>query len=227
MPPVRPLSIDRISLPLAIFTTIEPKGIEPARYENRRVARTEKIFIIGSSFGSNLALWIAKEFNNDPAGIVTLGAPIWLKYHRFILLRLNTYGIFRRYYKKPKRVYKNFIAFLKSFFAKKDQDLPWAPILGSKDIEIIPTRSFRYFLNFIKNETKPNLHKVKTPVFISHSLNDTVVEPKSAKFIYENIGSDNKKIYWFDSNRHVMLKDEKRIKLFKKIHNFIADLSLL
>lgn len=186
---------------------------------------SDKIFIIGNTFGSNLGFRLVREFNNEQIGMVTMGAPIWLKHHNFILLRLNTYGFFRRYYKKPKRVYKNVIAFIKSFFAPKNKDLPFAPILSFSEREIIPTRSFRYFLNFIKNDTKPNLYKVKIPILIAHSTADTVTQPKSAKFIYENIGSGNKKIYWFDSNRHVMLKDEKRIKLFKKIHNFIVSLS--
>jgi carboxylesterase len=184
----------------------------------------DKIFIIGNSFGGNMAFWLAREFNNEQAGIVTLGAPIWLKYHKFILLRLNTYGLLRRYYVKPRRVYKSVWAFIKSLFFKKNYDLPWAPIL-CKEREIIPTKSFRYFLGFIKNDTKPNLDKVKIPVFITHSLSDKVVKPKSAEFIYENIGSEFKELYWFESNHHVILKDKKRIKLFKKIYSFISKLT--
>lgn len=185
----------------------------------------DKIFILGNSFGANLAFWLAREFDNEQAGIITLGAPIWLKYHNFILLRLNTYGLFRRYYIKPRRVYKNVWAFVKSWFAPKNKDLPFAPILCMREREIIPTRSFRYFLNFIKNDTKMNLDKVKVPIFITHSLLDKVVEPKSAEFIYNNVASEIKKLYWFNSNRHVILSDEKRVKLFKKIHSFIKELS--
>ncbi|KKP31827.1 MAG: hypothetical protein A2312_01085 [Candidatus Staskawiczbacteria bacterium RIFOXYB2_FULL_32_9] len=185
----------------------------------------DKIFIIGNSFGGNMAFWLAREFDNEQSGIITLGAPIWLKHHNFILFRLNTYGLLRRYYKKPRRVYKNVFAFIKSLFAKKNQDLPFAPILCREEREIIPTRSFRYFLNFIKNDTKPNLNKVIVPILIAHSLADTVAQSKSAEFIYKNIGSEFKKLYWFESNYHVILKDEKRIKLFKKIHSFIRELS--
>lgn len=187
--------------------------------------KVDKVFIIGNSFGANLGFWLAREFNNEPAGIITLGAPIWLKYQNFILFRLNTYGIFRKYYIKPKRVYKNTLAVIKCLFAKKDQDLPYAPILSYSEREVIPTRSLRYFLNFIKTDTKPNLDKIKTPVFITHSLSDTVVVPKSAEFIYNNIGSTQKRIYWFESNKHVIMHDEKRIKLFKKIYSFIREFS--
>ncbi len=185
----------------------------------------DKIFIIGNSFGANLSFWLAREFDNEPVGIVALAAPIWLKYHNFILLRLNTYGLLRRYYKKPRRVYETPFAFIKSLFTSKNKDLMFAPILENSETNIIPTRSFRNFLNFIKHDTKPNLHKVKIPVFIVHALFDNVALPKSAEFIYNNIGSKTKKIYWFDSNRHVILKDEKKSILFKKIYNFIKELS--
>jgi len=198
------------------------KSVKDAYLDLRK--DVDKIFIIGNSFGGNMAFWLAREFNNEQSGIITLGAPIWLKYQNFILFRLNTYGLFRRYYIKPKRVYKSVLAFLISWFVPKNKDLSFAPILCTER-EIVPTRSFRYFLNFIKNDTKPNLNKIKTPVLVTHSLADKVVLPKSAKFIYENLASKQKKLYWFESNHHVILKDEKRIKLFKKIYNFINNLS--
>ena len=96
--------------------------------------KSEKIFFIGNSFGSNLALWLIKEFNNEPIGVVTLAAPIFLKNHLFILLRLYSYGLFKTYYHKPPRLY------------------------GTDNIDMedevtysfIPIRSLRYFLNFIR-----------------------------------------------------------------------------
>jgi carboxylesterase len=185
----------------------------------------DKMFIIGNSFGGNMAFWLAREFNNEQSGIITLGAPIWLKHQNFILFRLNTYGFFRKYYRKPKRVYKDVWSFVKSLFAAKDQNLTYAPILCMKEREIIPTRSFRHFLYFIKYDTKPNLKKVTTPVLIAHALADTVTIPKSAEFIYNNIGSEIKTLFWFDSNYHVLLRDEKRMKLFEKIQSFINELS--
>ena len=58
------------------------KSTKDAYFELKNIS--EKVFIIGNSFGSNLGLWLAKELDNEPAGIVTLGAPIFLRYHNFI-----------------------------------------------------------------------------------------------------------------------------------------------
>lgn len=187
--------------------------------------KVDKIFIVGNSFGSNLALWLAREFNNEQSGVVILAAPIFLKYHKYIVFRMNTYGLLKKYYKKPRRVYKSVVAFLASLFFPKNKDLSWAPLIKRDDGEVIPIRSLRNFLSFIKKDTKYNLHDVKVPVLIAHSNNDTVIEPKSAQYIYNNIGSEYKKLFWLESNRHVMLLDEKKIKVFKKIHSFIRQFS--
>lgn len=184
---------------------------------------TSKIFIIGNSFGSNLGLWLVKEFNNEPAGIITLNAPIFLKYHNFILFRLNTYGLFKKYYYKPKKVYKSFWVFLKSVFLKFKKNINGIFYLNNCQDDIIPVKSFRQFLKFIKKETKKNLSNIKVPIFITHSLLDTVVEPKSANFIYKNISSEKKHLYWFESSCHVILNDEKKEILFEKIYNFIIE----
>lgn len=166
---------------------------------------SEKVFIIGNSFGSNLAFWLAKEFNNEPAGIVSIATPIYLRYHPLILLRLYTYGLLKKYYHKP----------IKPF--KMDEIQPEDVVV----YPVIPTKSLRDFFNFIKKETIPNLNKVRTPIFICHSSKDMLVHPKSARHIFENIGSAVKEMYWFDSCEHVITHHQRIGDLFEKIYEFI------
>lgn len=171
---------------------------------------SKKIFVIGNSFGSNLALWLAKEFNNEPAGIVSLGAPIILKYHRFIKFRLATYGRLKKYYSKPPRVYKT----------------DYTDMSDETTYPVIPIKSLFDFFRFIKKETIPNLRKVKVPVFVAHSDTDPVVHPKSATFIYRHLGSPVKKIYWFESNHHSIVYDKQRSpELFQKILDFVQEVN--
>ena len=54
---------------------------------------SEKVFIVGNSFGSNLAFWMAKELNNEPSAIIALGAPIFLRYHNLQLLIFFVFSI--------------------------------------------------------------------------------------------------------------------------------------
>ncbi|MEK7658748.1 MAG: alpha/beta fold hydrolase [Patescibacteria group bacterium] len=167
---------------------------------------SESIFVIGNSFGSNLALWLAKELNGNLAGVITLGAPIFLRFHNFIKFRLFTYGRFKKYYKKPLRVYK----------------ADYTDMLDEVSYPVIPVKNLNEFINFLEQETTPNLHKIKTPILIAYATVDPVIHPKSAKYIFQNIGSEKKEIFWFDSNRHSILGKGCE-NLFCKIFEFIKE----
>lgn len=169
---------------------------------------SKKIFIIGNSFGGNLGLWLVKELNNEPAGIITLGAPIYLKAHWFLKLRLYTYGRFKKYYRKPPRIYKT----------------DYTDMSDEITYPVIPIKSIRDFFHFIENETIPNLDKVKIPILVGHARIDPVVHSKSATYIYEKVGSQFKKIFWFDSREHVVINGKDRTILFEKLYEFIGDI---
>lgn len=179
------------------------KSVKEAYVELKK--KTKKIFIIGNSFGSNMAFWLANEFKNEPIGIVALGAPVFMRYHKFLVLRLYTYGLLQKYYRKPLRLYK----------------ADYTDMSDEVTYSVMPTKSLREFFNFIKEETIPCLEKINVPVFLAYSDTDPVVHPKSATYIHEHIGSDLKKIYWFPSEFHVITASARRTELFNKIFDFI------
>ena len=166
----------------------------------------KKNVIIGNSFGSNLAFWLAKEFNNEPAAIVSLGAPVFLRSHRLIKLRLNTYGRLKKYYRKPSRVYKT------DYTDMKDEI----------SYRVIPIKSIIEFLDFIEKETMPNLGKVTAPVLLANANHDDVIHPRSAAYIFSHIGSKIKEVFWFNSEQHGVAGVGCE-GLFPKIYNFIKE----
>jgi carboxylesterase len=180
------------------------KSAEDAYLKLKEIS--DKIFIVGSSFGSNLAFWLAEEFDNEMAGIISLSAPIFLRYHGFSMFRLYSYGLFVKYYRKPKKTFR-----LDKSAAKEEVIY-----------EAIPTKSLREFFRFIKKETIPCLSKIKVPVFICQSPKDNLVHPKSAIYIYNHIKSDKKEIYWVDVDSHFLAKDDPP--LFDRIINFIENI---
>lgn len=166
--------------------------------------KCKKVFLLGNSFGADVAFWLAREFNNEQLGIVTLGAPIFLKYHRFILLRLYTYGIFQKFYKKPNRLYRN---------------------TGMQPAyQRIPTNGVRDFLRFVKFAVRPGLEKVTIPALIIHSKKDPVVHPKSADYIFNHLGSDLKNIHWLKTKMHNSVEDKNHDEIFERILRFISEL---
>ncbi len=183
------------------------KSVKDAYFKLKE--KTEKIVLVGNSFGGNLAFWLAKDLNNEPIAIISLGTPIFLKYQWIIKMRVFFYGWLRKYYRKPPRVYK----------------ADSIDMIDEVTYPLIPIKSLRDFLNFIKNETMTDLNKVKVPAFVAHSDVDPVVQSKSAAYIYENLNSYYKKIYWFDSSCHVMTNDKSHsFELFLKISDFINEI---
>src|SRR4051812_41739765 len=89
-----PLIAGHGTVPADLFKTNYKDWLASAKaaYEKLRGV-SEKIVIVGNSFGSNLGFWLIKEYNNEPLGIITLDAPIFLRYQPFIVFRLYTYGL--------------------------------------------------------------------------------------------------------------------------------------
>ena len=170
--------------------------------------KVEKIIIIGNSFGGNLALSLAQKTDDSLIGIVSLNTPIRLKYHNFIKFRIFLYGWLKKYYRKPRRVYK----------------IDYIDMSDEVTYSIIPVKCMSEFFRFIEEDTALNLEKVKTPILIAHANTDPVVDPGSATFIHEHLGSKHKIIYWFDSNQHGMIKEEKCYGLFERIYSFIKEI---
>ncbi|MCX6723551.1 MAG: alpha/beta fold hydrolase [Candidatus Staskawiczbacteria bacterium] len=167
---------------------------------------SKKVFIVGNSFGSNLGLWLVKELNNEPAGIVTLGGAIFLRFHNFIKFRLATYGRFVKYYKKPVRLFRT----------------DYTDMIDEVSYPVLPIKSVKEFMRFLDEETKPNLEKIKIPILIASASVDPVINPKSANYIFDNIGSQKKEIFWFNSTKHnIMGKGCEG--LFEKICEFIKN----
>lgn len=168
---------------------------------------SEKVFIIGNSFGSNLGLWIAKETNNEPAGIITLGAPIFFRFHKFSKIRLATYGRFWKFYKKPSRVYK----------------ADYTDMVDEVSYPILPVKSLKEVFSFLEEETIPSLKKVKIPILIASPDVDLVVHPKSGKYIFENIGSSIKEFFCYKSPEHGEVGRSCE-GLFEKIYDFLSSI---
>lgn len=168
--------------------------------------KAKRIIIVGNSFGSNLGFWLAKEFNNEPVAVISLGAPIFLRWHKWIRFRLNTYGRIKKYYKKPLRMYK----------------IDYTDMRDEISYSLIPIKSLNEFFDFIEQETRPNLCKVKIPVLIANANQDSVIHKKSAAYIFSHIGSPKKEVFWFSSDQHGVAGAGCE-GLFPKIYSFIKD----
>ncbi len=66
-----------------------------------------------------------------------------------------------------------------------------------------------------------NLEKVKTPTLIIQGDEDSVVNPQSAKIIYDKISSEIKEISMIKAKNHVILTTDQRFEVFDAIKKFL------
>jgi carboxylesterase len=99
-----------------------------------------------------------------------------------------------------------------------DKDLrQHAQSVSFKSFNLSAVRSAIELIEIVKAEL-PNIY---TPSLIIQSPKDSVVEPKGAVFIHENLGSSNKKIYWLQLSDHIITLDVEREIVFNQVEEFL------
>jgi carboxylesterase len=66
---------------------------------------------------------------------------------------------------------------------------------------------------------------IQCPVVIFQAKNDHVIDPNTAHWIYENIGSKQKEIFWLENSYHMATIDVDKEKVFNKAVEFMSQLS--
>lgn len=65
------------------------------------------------------------------------------------------------------------------------------------------------------------LDRIKIPTLLIQSSGDPIVHPDGAKEIYKNLGSDDKELVMFNSDRHGILRGELSQRVFTRIAEFL------
>lgn len=160
-----------------------------------------EIYLIGSSFGGNLAI-LSSNHSDKIKGIITLGTPIFFRRHKlnkyFILPVLRRIKIFQ---KKPKRV-REFID------------------THNGSYKVIPLKA-AYEMSKVLELSKSYISNVSKPVLVIHVKNDSVTSEESHKYILDNLSSKSKEEYEVAESNHVVLLGKYADKVNKKIFGFI------
>lgn len=153
-------------------------------------------FLLGYSLGGILSLKIAE--NKDLSGIISINSPIFLqsRYIPFIPLL----QIVQKYHvKSPESI----------ILAAKEQRVAY---------DAVPLNTI---LEIVKTSKNLNLEMIEEPTLIIQTMNDTIVQPRSAEFIFDLISSKEKKIEWLESSSHIKLDKEEQKLMFNEILFFI------
>lgn len=158
------------------------------------------IFAAGLSMGGLLALNIA--YNYELKGVISMCTPVYIRDRRV-----------------------HFIPLIKRMmpYAKREgEKLPHI----EKEIysyERTPVCCVESLLELIKM-VKKRMPEITAPVFIAQSEQDETVNPKSASYIYDHIGSQYKVIEWYPESSHIITLDKERDTLFRDVGRFIREI---
>ncbi len=160
----------------------------------------EKIFVVGHSMGGLLTLKLSTEKNLSK--IVTLAAPI------FIDEGLGLKNL-------PPREFCGNACIVQP--RRKLNDVPRAANEVYKKTPLISVHELVALIDEVKNF----LPKVNAPILIMHGEDDHTAQPRSARFIMDNVGSPDKKIITVPNSGHLLPLDENRDFVFDGILNFL------
>ena len=161
--------------------------------------RCEKVYVIGFSMGGMIASYVASKYPID----------------KLILLSASAY------YLNPKQIIQDMKGWIiEGWRGGLENDQLYK--MYRKKIINTPVGATVEFAKTVY-KTRPILKKVKVPTLIIQGECDGLVPPKkSAEFIYENISSQEKQLYYFKNSKHYIWLGEEREKLLQIIDHFLV-----
>ena len=165
----------------------------------------QKVFIIGTSVGANLAVILAKN-KTDVSGLVLMAMPYRIKLEKIVILFAKFLSLFKKYNRKfypPTFGVKNTITRLISY-------------------QTYPITNALEAFSSIKISRK-ELPKIKQPCFIIQSASDHIVARGSLKNIFEKINSKVKKKKYIKRAYHTFISDIKNESVFEDVLNFLEE----
>lgn len=172
--------------------------IEHAEKELKKLIKTcEEIYIIGFSMGGLIASLLVTKYQIDK--LVLLSAAAYYVNPRQLLLDIK--NMIRDSFKGNLRSNELF-----QRYKRKIVDTPLRATVEFRKIVSLARRSLQY---------------IRIPTFIAQGENDGIVPAKSAKYLYNNIGTDKKVLYMEPEAKHHICYANNRNVLFKKILAFL------
>ncbi|MFH0874081.1 MAG: alpha/beta fold hydrolase [Candidatus Komeilibacteria bacterium] len=173
---------------------------------DRNEGQYENIYLIGYSFGSNLAIDLANRYPDKLKGIICMSASVFIRSDKKVRLLNTALSLFTDRVKKRR-------------MRKERQSVYEA---GGRHL-VVPLKGLADFFHFIDNFTKREIGQVKTPILLIHARDDYASDPKSSEYIFEHIGSEDKELFMINEFEHNPLNTNSRNVIFAKILQFVAE----
>lgn len=182
---------------------------EANKWLDRLSAETESIYLVGISFGSNIALRLAAEGNPRIKAVVAWEMPIFFKWRIWFILNFlqpifQLAGI--EYIRKSGPLYR-----------KNHTDREGA-------FAFVPVKVAGQIRSFIRRHTLKDFLKVQKPLlFLQAERSDLLDNDQAVDYICKHVGPDLREVVCVPIDNHDinLLDEEGKISMMEKIYNFI------
>jgi len=179
----------------------------------------KRFYVSGLCLGSDVALYLA-ENNADVSGVVSLSTllfcdgPCLPKARCLLPFALNT--ILRYLYTFPEDDSMG----VKNELTRK----ALARVMGRTTVSLdnYPLCCI-YETSKLSKVIRKNLSKITAPVLLIHSALDNLASPRGAKLVYDNISSAVKEYVELKDSYHMILYDNEKAVVLKKVEEFLGD----
>ena len=160
-----------------------------------------EIHVVGLSMGGLMALKLAAEY--PLKSVTALSAPVFLADRRIKWLPL--YRFFRRYVAKKQR----------------DYDIASSLFVGYDSTPLSSLSSLLELIGMVPGE----LGKITCPALLVQSRREHTVRPESAVFLFEQLKTPAKELFWLEKSGHIVTLDIERELVFDKISEFLSSIT--
>ena len=76
----------------------------------------------------------------------------------------------------------------------------------------------------LMEKVRKELHRIVNPVLILHSKLDTTARPDGSRYLFDNIGSKEKKLFWLKESGHIITVDYESETVKREILDFLGEI---
>lgn len=159
----------------------------------------DTVYVVGFSMGGLIASYLASKYPVEKLVLLSAAA----------------------YYVNPKQLAFDIKEMMRDTLKGnlKENELFRRYTRKIKETPMTATLQFRRLVTKIK----PILNEVKVPTLIAQGESDGIVPPKSAHYLYENIGADDKRLIFYKNSKHLICHCDEKEQLFEEVYTFLAD----
>lgn len=158
--------------------------------------KCDTVYVVGFSMGGLIAAYLANRY--PVTKLVLLSASV--------------------FYLNPKLWAKDFAELVQAIFRDKQQLQEYRRY--RERIKATPIRAVVQFRHLVR-ALKPELANINIPTLIIQGACDTLVDPRSAQYIYDNILCQDKHLHVLPKSKHIVCHDCEQDKLIQLVEKFL------